>query len=312
VIAAPLRDDGPLRAAQAVVSHAHARWADNAQSQAIMAQLAQYAGGNADLSAFPALAGLFAGHGAMAWVQGFVRAMVEALHDAPLGQVPLRHFTNGVTSSLLLGRAGDSSLALVSLDGGGVSAAQSVSFSPIESHEIVLAGHGRAVLVECDQPGAAKVRLSRQDLALCPGVVVARDGRRQAIQWLGVDGCLVTLRLQRRGRSGKLAYDYDLESQSLLHRAAGGMRESRHALMVNLLGRMGRKDAGPVLAEMAREDGALDLRWQALREGLGLDTARGFAALCAVARRDGDPLQPQARDLRDALVAQHPMLAARV
>jgi hypothetical protein len=195
-----------------------------------------------------------------------------------------------------------------------------VSFAPIDSHEIVLAGHGRAVLVECDQPGAAKVSLSRQDLALYPGVVVARDGRRQAIQWLGVEGCregclegcLVTLRLQRRGRSGELAYDYDLASQSLLHRAAGGMRESRHALMVNLLGRMGRKDAGQVLAEIAQEDGALDLRWQALREGLGLNTGRGFAALCAVARRDGDPLQPQARGLRDALVAQHPILAARV
>jgi hypothetical protein len=121
---------------------------------------------------------------------------------------------------------------------------------------------------------------------------------------------LVSLRLQRRRPQGHVAYEYDLADGRLLHRAAGGMQDSRHALMVNLLGRMGRRDAVPALAALAGETPASDdLRWQALRETLGLDTAQGFRLLCALAARDDDALAPAARALRGQLLEQHPMLA---
>jgi hypothetical protein len=125
---------------------------------------------------------------------------------------------------------------------------------------------------------------------------------------LGVESCLVTLRLQRRPRHGGVAFEYDIESGTLLHRAAGVMRESRHALMINLLGRMGRKDAAPVLADIAQEEAASDLRWQALREGLGLDTATGFAALAKVAARPDDALAKPAAALKAQLLELYPAL----
>ena len=72
---------------------------------------------------------------------------------------------------------------------------------------------------------------------------------------------------------------------------------------------MGRTDAAPLLAAMAEEDGGQSLRWQALRECLGLDSGAGYAALCRIAARPGDPLAAPAQALGQQLLAIHPQLA---
>ena len=79
-------------------------------------------------------------------------------------------------------------------------------------------------------------------------------------------------------------------------------------MMAALLGRMGRADAAPVLAELALQQGEDSLRWQALRECLALDTAQGFAALLSLARNADDPLCAEAGALRVQLVEAHPQL----
>ena len=312
-IAALRDDDTPQREAQAALTVARDSWIGRPDTVAILADLARFADPAVGLGDCAALAALFA-PGAMRaqhWVAALIAALVPAVADAPLGQVPLRHYTNGLTSTLLLGQAGEATLALGAVDG--VPFAQnplgpSVNLAPLESWDAVLAGHGVAEMITCEQPGAETVRLDRAEVALAPGVVLARGGAHQASRVLRIEGCLVSLRLQRRARSGGMAYEYDLASGRLLHRAAGVMRESRHALMANLLGRMGRTDAAPVLAEIVGEAASDDLRWQALREGLGLDTARGFAVLSRVARTPGDPLMAMAQGLRGQLVAQYPAL----
>jgi hypothetical protein len=80
--------------------------------------------------------------------------------------------------------------------------------------------------------------------------------------------------------------------------------------MLALLGRMGRKDAAPAMAAMAREAGPENLRWQALREALALDAGEGFRALSGVARAADDPLAMPAGALRAQLVEAHPELLA--
>ena len=67
-------------------------------------------------------------------------------------------------------------------------------------------------------------------------------------------------------------------------------------------------ELAPVLASIAQEDCAADLRWQALREGLGLDTAGGFAALARVAGQADDPLAAPAAALEAQLLASYPAL----
>ena len=72
---------------------------------------------------------------------------------------------------------------------------------------------------------------------------------------------------------------------------------------------MGRSDAAPLLAAMAEEQGGTGMRWQALRECLGLDSALGFAALRTIAQRSGDPLAVPAGALAAQLLEQYPELA---
>ena len=123
-----------------------------------------------------------------------------------------------------------------------------------------------------------------------------------------VEGCIVSLRLQRRLPEAGPTREYALSDGVLVHQAAGTPQDSRTELMMALLGRMGRPDAAPVMAAIAREPGGMAVRWQALRECLSLDTAAGFAALCEVARGEEDELAPAAGALRSQLIESYPQL----
>ena len=67
-----------------------------------------------------------------------------------------------------------------------------------------------------------------------------------------------------------------------------------------------------LLAGIARQPGAEGLRWSALRESLGLDTATGFAALDALAHAPDDPLADAATTLAAHLLENWPQLGALV
>lgn len=298
-IAALRDDDAPQRQAQARLAAAFDRWREGQGD--VLADLPRLAR-RGELGDAPALARLLAPGGAALFAQGLIAAMVQALTKAPLGHVPARHFTDGVTSTLLLGRSGPVTLALAAVDGAGWAqrpAPTTVSYTPTRHWDVVLAGHGQGDLVGPD---------GRRVLTLAPGVLCHRDGVEQAFHLRRVDGCLVWLRLQWRDPHGAPTRVHDLASGALVRQAAGTMRESRQMVMLSLLGRMGHRDATPIMAAMAREDGPADLRWTALREAMGLDTALGFAALAAIADDGGDPLNGPARLWCDRLLKDHPQL----
>jgi len=316
-IAALRGDDAPQRAAQGALLAATAAWRDRPDVAAVLAALRRYADGAA-LDECPALAALFGGEAANAFTHGLVVSMTAVLAEHPLGHIAMRYFTNGTTTTLLLGQAGDTTLSLVCIDGAGLARTpppRSVSFTPMEATEHILAGsgkmtyHTRQPLVD-GVPG--QVRLLRAEKAVSKGTVLTRDGEAQAAQIASVSGRLVTLRLQRRaagaGSKAAVMQEYELASGRLLHRATTSHSDSRRELMATLLGRMGRVDAAPVLAQMARGRGGETMRWQALRECLGLDTAAGFAALCAIAADVADPLAGPAAALRAQLTQAYPQL----
>ena len=245
--------------------------------------------------------------------RGIARDMVRTLEAAPLGHLAMRHYADDTLCTLLLAQAGNVSLALVVTDGEGLAArppATTADFGPRECWEAVLAGRAEAELIECravSEEGRADLR--RRDLILAPGKVVCRDAARQSLQLRRIEGCLVTLRLQRRHERAGATREYALDGGALVHMAAGNPRDSRIELMLAMLGRMGRADAAPMIASLAQGDGSEALRWQALRECLALDAATGFAALVGIAARPGDALAAPAAALRDQLVAAHPQLA---
>lgn len=306
------RDNSPQRDAQEALHRAMAAWRAKPDVAALLGNLATFAAG-APLDDCPILAALFDGDAgsAQALASDFAAATAAALAAAPLGHVPLRHFTDGISSTLLLARTGNVTLSLVAIDGEGLRGRPepaSASFGPNQTWEHVLAGSASVELVECRPAGPRGAKLVRREFAFGPGSIMHRDGERQARLLREIDGALVSLRLQRRRENAGPTREYDLASGALLHQAAGNPRDSRIELMLALLGRMGRGDAAPLMAELARGEGSAALRWQALRECLALDTLAGFQALAAIAAAPGDPLAGPAGALRAQLVEAHPQL----
>lgn len=277
----------------------------------VEAELLRYAGGD-PLEALPLLAAMFdpGEPAARGIVDPLMAALAGGLAAYPLGHIPLRHYGDGAVATLLIARSGGAVLSLQAIDPVGFAAQPvpvSASFSRVECRDHVLAGSGDAVLVEAPAAGAPSAPLVRDPITLTPGTVIVRDGAKQALQLTALGGCLVSLRLQRR--AGGVTREYALATGALLHQAAGNPRDSRLELASALLGRMERSDAAPLLAAMAEETGSPALRWQALRECLGLDTAAGFQVLSQIAAAPADPLAAPAAALRAQLITAHPVLA---
>lgn len=306
-------DDAPQRQAQAALREVYEAWRRQGAGHRLEAELARLGRGG-ELEDLPLLSALFdpADDSAAALIGDLLAMFLARLNAEPLSQVPLRYATDEVVSSLVLARQGDSLLVLQAIDGAGLARrAQptTASFPPAETWERVLVGQAYAtrVCITALRPDGAE--LAQSDTELVPGMVAHRLGSREAQLIHGVSGSLVVLRLQRRTQAGAVTREHRLDDGHLVHQSAGTPRDSRLELTTALLGRMGRADAAPLLAAMAEEDGSPSLRWQSLRECLGLDTAIGFAALGRIAACANDPLAVSAGALRAQLLEAHPQLA---
>ena len=274
--------------------------------------MARYAQG-APLAQLPPLARLFMPENTAAYrlTGDLIGELVAALSGEPWGQVPLRHKLDDTTATLVLASASNAALVLQAIDGTGLRrrpAAITASFSPGETHDHVLAGTADARLIELRGETGTKADLSVLPCQLDAGDIARRNGGYQSLLIDAVVTTLVTLKLQRRPVSGSVTREFGLADGALAHQAAGNARESRFELATALLGRMDRTDAAPLLAAMAEEDGGQSLRWQALRECLGLDSGAGYGALCRIAARSNDPLAAPAEALRQQLLTSYPQL----
>lgn len=312
-LAALRRDDAPQRRIQQRLVAQTAAWRSEGIGAAIDSELPCLAQG-ADLADLPALQALFTpgDPAARALADGLVQWLAGELAAAPLGQVPLRHSHDPLLSTLMVARCHGATLALRAFDGAALAQQPepaAVSFAGHETWDHVLAGTATAELVRIVDCRADGVLLERQPARLAPGDVAHRMGSYCVQIMRQVSGLLVTLKLQRRCAGEQVVREYALADGRLIHQAAASPRDSRLELTAALLGRMGRSDAAPLLAAMAEETGSAHLRWQALRESLGLDTAAGFAALSTVADRARDPLAAPAAALRAQLLQTYPQLA---
>jgi hypothetical protein len=304
-------DDTAQREAQARLHDAVGAWRRKPGMARLVAEVEALAAG-ADLDACPTLARLFDTEAGCELALDFCAMAAATLRAQPLGHVPLRHFTDGTLSTLLLARAGNVTLSLAALDGAGLAdrpAPTTVDFGASTVCERVLAGHAEAELIGCRPLGEHQVLFDRRAVRLVPGTAIRRDTSREALLVHMVEDCLVTLRLQHRQPQAGPTREYALGDGRLVHQAAGNPHDSRLELMIALLGRMGRADAAPQVAAIACGEGSMALRWQALRECLALDTRAGFEALSAVARSPRDVLAPVAGALRSQLIDAHPQLA---
>ncbi|WP_336987012.1 hypothetical protein [Altererythrobacter aquiaggeris] len=295
------------RIAQARVSRAQTEWTLDPLNVRIQTDLAHFAQGAA-LDERAALNSLLCASGnAERLLERMFGYFLPVLDEHCLAQLPFRYDHSAGRSVLVLGRSGEAMLTLVLNDGSlpkDQADQTTVRFSSIERYEIVVAGAAKMRVVE-RQAGAPPTQIPYD---LKRGSAFALDCERQASILGAVAGRLMRLRLSRPHQAIKPAQEIALATGELVHQAAGSQDDSRHELMIALLGRMGRLDAAPIIAEMSAE-GSDHLRWQALRECLALDTSRGFSALLTVADTDGDGLSEHAAKLRDQLISRFPDLA---
>ncbi|UVI38452.1 hypothetical protein [Qipengyuania spongiae] len=306
------RDAGPQRRAQRVLEAVRAEWKADRGVSEVLAQFVDYGAGR-PLADCPTLAAVACDCGrASAFLAPLINGLVAELSRHPIGHVPFRHqYASGI-SVLLLGESGRATLSLVTYQNellSGRSPAQSVCFTGGERYECYLAGSAEACIVEACGETDQGARLVERQLGLDAGETLALDGARVTKLVTRVPQRLVMLRLSRVPERPPPAREYRLADGRLIHRASGSRRESREEMMIALLGRMGRTDAGEVFANLAGSAGSEHLRWEALRQCLSLGTAEGFAALSRLAADRDNVLAAPAAALRSRLASIHPELA---
>lgn len=302
-------DPAPQRSAQTALERVKSDWLCSEKNTEIFGDLARFGAGD-ELIECPALKGLVSvPESAIGFVGALVDMMLLQLGHHPLGQVPFRHQYSGKMAVLQLAAAGDAAISLVMYERSATAAdPQTICFTDSERHEIVIAGSGKMTIVKRIAGTGQPSDLGTQPIHLGEGQHLSLRGMFETKFVSEVQDRLVVLRLSRTELAPEPSLEFRLRDGALVHRASGDKRDSRQEMILALLGNMGRKDAAPVMAEMASE-GSDHLRWQALRECLALDTAAGFAALCAIARDPGDTLSPNAAALRAQLIEAHPQLA---
>ena len=309
-LAALVADPAPLFGA----GDAARGWSEDPAVAPLLDELADY-GADRALAECPRLLALSAGgEEAVRFARRAAAATTRHLADSPLAAWPWRHFSNGVLHSVTLAAAGEASLSLALIDGAAWRAARDpqapdlAAFQPGSLNAVVVGGAGRGRILANRSDDPARARIAARPLTLARGTAFSIAGEYEALALDAIDGLLLTLRLYRRPIGHLPARQYDIASGALVHQASSERADSQAELMMALLRAMGRSDAAPMLAALARS-GAPPARWQALRECLALDSATGFAALLEVAGQTDDPLCAPARKLAESLAAQHPALA---
>src|SRR5690606_2612297 len=128
----------------------------------------------------------------------------------------------------------------------------SAAFSEAVRHEAIAAGAASARRTVRGAHG----EFTYEALELAEGARLALDLSRQALFVERVETRLVSLRLHRANPDPGPSREYDLASGQLRRQASGDVRASRQEAMLALLGRMGRKEAAPIMAAMAGEAGS--------------------------------------------------------
>ena len=292
-------------APQPCLAAALARWHAVPEVQAMVAGLAAF-GAGAALDDVPALARLVGDHAfAAGLANGFITPVTAALAAEPLAQLPLGHSAAPGIARIRLATNGRASLALAAYAQARHRQPASVLFEDGEAHEIVIAGAGQALCHRIDAQG-----LESRAVACRPGTRLTRGGASEARQFVAVTRPLLVLQLVREAAAPLPSCEVALPDGALIQTISGSKRASQAMMALGVLGALGHRRALEPMERLVRDtQGARDLRWEALRQVLGMDAVRGLALLADLAARDGDALALPAAQLQRSLLAAQPELA---
>ncbi len=292
-------------APQPCVTAALARWHGLPEVQAMIAGLTTF-GAGAGLESVPALARLVGDHAAAAGLaHDFIAPVIAALTAEPLAQLPLGHSAAPGTARIRLATSGRASLTLAAYALARHRQPASVLFEDGEVHEIVIAGAGQALCHRRTGQG-----VESRPVACVPGTRLTRGGAAEARQFVAVTRPLLVLQLVREAASPAASCEVSLPDGALLQTISGSKQASQTMMALGVLGALGHRHALAPMERLALDPQAeRDLRWEALRQVLGLDAGRGLALLARLAAREDDALASPAAQLQRSLLAAHPALA---
>jgi hypothetical protein len=282
------------------------QWRSAPVVAAIIDALAAFSRG-AGLAALPALARLFTDREtAQGVADSLIGALLPVLRAAPLAQPGLGHSAIPGVQRLRLATHGRAALTLSVFDRREETRPDSALFEDCEVHEIVLAGTGLAA-----QHQRGNGTLTTRLIACTPGTCLARTGDHQARQIIAVSRPLLVLQLSREPATPGPSREIALADGAVIKVISGCKRTSQQMMALAVLGALEHAPAADTLELLAHDRArAPDLRWEALRQCLGLDARRGLAVLALLAEAADDPLADAAALLQRDLAASHRVLMA--
>lgn len=296
--------------AQAPLIEAAKTWREDDFVRRLANELAAYAEG-ADLAECTALSALLSDHNvALDWVRGWSATMIAPLREQPLGEMPLRCHHSGEFSTIQLLAHGRARLSLYAFERHAERPAAEIAlWADRESSELLLCGSARGTLhtITGQETGNASVETSHYEWRAGEKMVLTAEKARQ---FLAIDKTLLVLQVSRAAHHPRPTCERRVNDGHVIKSASGDKQASRDVMALAVLGALKHQPARDVMANLAPSSGRdPDLRWEAVRQTLSLDPARGVAILSRLASDCDDPLHRPAQSLHAHLLAAHPQLA---
>lgn len=285
----------------AALKAAREAWLDRPVTRAVADALQRYGAGQ-HLEACRALHSLVHDHRcAQTFVGSLLERLLPVLRERPLAEAPFRFKVSQGLATLQIMESDGATLSLSAYEPlASADAPQTALFSDREVHEIVLNGEARGVSHIWQGEGrltSAQHRWKKGDrIELC--------AQSEARQILKVERSLLLLQLTREPKRPAPTRLISLETGKTLRTASGDKSASQAVMALGVLGALEHSAALDVIERTAlnrAED--QDVRWEALRQALGLSSACGLALLQKLEERVDDPLTNPAAALKSQLLA---------
>ncbi|MEL6485757.1 MAG: hypothetical protein AAFQ13_01245 [Pseudomonadota bacterium] len=297
-----------VAATKAAMEQAHQHWLERPDICQFRDELSRY-GSGAELEACGALKSLIHDHErAACFVEALIDAALDALRTHRLGETPYRFKVSQGLATLRLLEASDATLSLTAYEPlESVQPPTSALFSDRETHEIVVSGTASGVVHTLSEAGATTSR----PIALTQGDCLATRACIGARHILHVERTLLLLQLAREPQRPKPVREIALDTGVERRTASGDKSASQAVMALSVLGALKEYGALDVMHQTAlNRDEDPDVRWEAVRQMLGLGAMRGLDTLETLAGREHDVLSVPALALRDRLLSTRPDLRA--
>jgi hypothetical protein len=271
-------------------------------------ELARY-GVGVELASCPRLEALLTDrNSARATLEEYCAPLLSSLRTNPLGEAPLPFQTAKGFTAVELARSGRAVLKLAVYEPIDTSEPPKTAlFADREVVELVVAGSAEGLTHTLSEDGGLETRRA----ALKPGVGMRTLPLRTSRQIVCVDRSLLLIQLMREPEKPRPTCEIALDTGETVRTASGDKSASQALMALSVLGAMG---AYRALGTM--EDSALnlaednDVRWEAVRQTLGMGPVRGMDLLETLVSRPDDPLSTPAAQLRARLIEAQPELAS--